>query len=340
MSPGKGLARRRAPQQQRELAVGLRLLGQVVVDDQRVPAAVAEVLGHGAAGVGGEELHRRGIGGRGGDDRRVVHRAVLLERLVDLHHGGALLADGHVEAHDVLAALVDDRVDRHAGLAGLAVADDQLALAAADRRERVDHLDAGLQRLLDVLAVDDARRLDLDRRGSPGLDRRAAVDRVAERVHDAADERLADGDGGDALGAPDLVAFADARVLAEDRHADVVLLEVQHHAHRPAGELDQFAGHDVRKAVDARDAVADAQHRADLVGFRFRLELGQLLFQDRGDFFGLDINGHGSSRGDDLLFKGFELVRGAGVVNHVADLHREPAEQGGVGLPFPPQSAS
>ena len=56
----------------------------------------------------------------------------------------------------VLALLVDDRVDGDGGLAGLAVADDELALAAADGDHRVDGLDAGLQRLLDRLALDDA----------------------------------------------------------------------------------------------------------------------------------------------------------------------------------------
>ena len=35
---------------------------------------------------------------------------------------------------------------RHGGLAGLAVADDQLALAATNRDQRVDRLEAGLHR--------------------------------------------------------------------------------------------------------------------------------------------------------------------------------------------------
>ena len=47
-----GLAPRRAAEQERELPVGHGLLGEVVVDDERMPAAVAEVLGHGHAGVG------------------------------------------------------------------------------------------------------------------------------------------------------------------------------------------------------------------------------------------------------------------------------------------------
>ena len=48
---GIGFAARRAAQQQRDLAVGDGLLGQVVIDDQRVLAAVAEVLAHRAARV-------------------------------------------------------------------------------------------------------------------------------------------------------------------------------------------------------------------------------------------------------------------------------------------------
>ena len=46
---------------------------------------------------------------------------------------------------------------RDGGLAGLAVADDQLALAAADGDERVERLEAGLHRLVHRLARDDAR---------------------------------------------------------------------------------------------------------------------------------------------------------------------------------------
>ncbi len=54
-----GFAARRAAQQQRHLAVGDGLLGQVVIDDHGVHAVVAEILAHGAAGERREELHRR-----------------------------------------------------------------------------------------------------------------------------------------------------------------------------------------------------------------------------------------------------------------------------------------
>ena len=66
------------------------------------------------------------------------------------------------------ALLVDDRVERHGGLAGLAVADNQLALAAANRDQRVNRLQAGLHRHRHRLARDDAGGHTLDRAGLGG----------------------------------------------------------------------------------------------------------------------------------------------------------------------------
>ena len=177
---GVRLASRRAAQQQRHGAVGLGLLRQVVEDDQDVLAVVHPVLADGRAGVRGEVLEAGGVGGRGRDDRRVLHGAGVFERALDGRDRRALLADGDVDAAHLLVGvarlpvglLVDDRVDRDGGLAGLAVADDQLALAAADRDHRVDGLDAGLHRLVHALALHDAGRLQLEGATAVGRDRR------------------------------------------------------------------------------------------------------------------------------------------------------------------------
>src|SRR5690606_23090994 len=111
--------------------------------------------------------------------------------------------------------LVDDRVDRDRGLAGLAVADDELALAAADGDHRVDRLDAGLQRLVHRLALHDAGRLELEGATTLRLDLAEPVDRVAERVDDPAEERVADGRREHLTGAGDLLALFDPGELAE-----------------------------------------------------------------------------------------------------------------------------
>ena len=99
---GIGFAARRAAQQQRHLPVGDGLLGEIVIDDQRMHAVVAEILAHGAAGERRQVLHRRRIGGGRGDDDRIVERAVLLEHLDELRDGRALLADGDVDAIELL----------------------------------------------------------------------------------------------------------------------------------------------------------------------------------------------------------------------------------------------
>jgi hypothetical protein len=58
-------------------------------------------------------------------------------------------------------------------------------------------------------------------------DRAEAVDRAAERVDDAADQRRADRDLEHAGGATDFVAFLELEVVAQHDGADVVLFEVQ-----------------------------------------------------------------------------------------------------------------
>ena len=193
-------AARRTAQQQRDLAIGPRLLGQVVVDDQRVLATIAEVLAHRAAGIRRDVLHRRRFGRRGGHDDRVVHRAEFLELAQDVGDVRGLLPDRDVHADQVLALLVDDRVDRHRSLAGLAVTDDQFALAAADRHHRVDGLQARLHWLRHRLPLDHARSDLFNDVRHLRVDRAFAVDRLAERVDDAPDQLRADRHIQDAAG--------------------------------------------------------------------------------------------------------------------------------------------
>ena len=160
--------------------------------------------------------------------------------------------------------MVEDGVDDDDGLAGLAVADDELALAAADGDHGVDGLDAGLQGLADGLAVDDAGGQALDEHEGVRHDRALAVEGLAQGVDDAADHGRAGRDLHDAAGPLDDVPFADEVALAEEDDADVLLLEVQGQAEDAAGELQELVGHDPVEAVDAGDAVADRGDRPDL----------------------------------------------------------------------------
>src|ERR1700735_4999923 len=98
-----------------------------------MPAAVAEVLTHRSRSKRSEVLHGGGLGGGGGDDNGIRHRTILFKRLNNLRHRGPLLTNRAVDADQVVLRRVDDRVERNRSFAGLTVADQQFALAAADR---------------------------------------------------------------------------------------------------------------------------------------------------------------------------------------------------------------
>lgn len=270
---GERLTARRTTQQQRHGAVGVGLLGQVVEDDQHVLALVHPVLADGRTGVRGDVLVARGVGGRSGDDGRVLQRARLLEAATDLGDRGALLADGDVDAANLavrvagepVLLLVEDGVDRDRGLAGAAVADDQLTLAAADRRHGVDRLEAGLQRLLHRLTLDHRGGLQLEGAAALGGDRALAVERVAQGVDHAAEEVVADRHRQDLAGAADLLALLDAAEVAQDDRADLADVEVQRQTTGAVLELQQLVRHRRGKAGDMGDAVPGVDDGPDLL---------------------------------------------------------------------------
>ena len=256
-----------AAQQQGHLAVGHSLFGQVVVHDQCVFAAVTEVLAHGAAGIGRHVLHGSRFGRRCCHHDGEVHRASRFQRTHHVLDRRRLLTDGDVDASDALALLGNDGVDGHSRLAGLAVANDQLALATAHRHHRVNRLDAGLQRLVNRLAGNHAWSNLFDHVGHLGVDRAFAVDRLAQRVDHTANQLRANRHFQNAARALDGIAFGDVLVLAQNHGADRVALEVQcqtigRRAIRAGGELQHFTLHCVGQTVHAHDTVGHGHDSA------------------------------------------------------------------------------
>jgi hypothetical protein len=237
MSPGKGFASGRAAEQQGKFAIGAGVLGEVVVDDQHVATRFHEMLRDAGRGV------RRDVGeaGRvvalGHDHDGVIHRALLPQDGHGLRHGGRALADGAIDAHDVLAALVQDGVERDGGFARLPVAQNQLALAAPDGNERIDDFEAGLERHGDGRAVHDGGGGAFDGQAFAGVHRPAAIERPAERVDDASQQAVAHGHVHDPAGALDLIARVQMRVFAEQHDADFVFVHVERDAEHAAGKF-------------------------------------------------------------------------------------------------------
>ncbi len=148
----------------------------------------------------------------------------------------------------------------------------------------------GLQRLAHRLAIDDARRNALDRHEGLRRNRTLAVDRLPQRIDDAAEQLFADGHRDDAAGALHDVAFLDFRVLAEQHGADAVFFEVQRDAEDAVRKLEHLAGHGALDAVHARDAVAERHDAADFGDVDLDGVAADLLADDLGNFFSFDVH--------------------------------------------------
>ena len=120
------------------------------------------------------------------------------------------------------------------------------------------------------------------------VDRALAVDRLAERVDDAADQRRTDRHFEDAAGALDRVAFGDVLVVAQDHRADRITLEVEREAEGVFRELEHFTLHRVLQAVDAADAVRDRHDAADAARLGRRREVLDAGLDQFADLRSLD----------------------------------------------------
>ncbi len=212
------------------------------------------------------------------------------ERLHNLRDGRALLADGAVDADQVVLGVVDDGVEQDGGLAGLAVADDELALAAADGDHGVNGLEAGGHGLAHGLAVNDAGGEALDGKRFGGGDGALVVNGHAERVDYAADQGRADRDGENFAGALDLFAFLELGVVAENDGANLILFKREGEAGNAVGEAEQLASHDFVEAVDAGDAVTERGDGADFVDLDLGVVVRDLVAKELRDFVCFDLS--------------------------------------------------
>ena len=103
---GEGFASGRSAKQERQLAIGAGVMGEVVVHDQHVATRLHEMLRDAGRGVRRDVGEARRVVALGHDHDGVLHRALFPQVGHGLRHGGRALADGAVDAQ------------RHSGRAG------------------------------------------------------------------------------------------------------------------------------------------------------------------------------------------------------------------------------
>ena len=288
---GISLATGGALQNERNLAVGDGVLGEVIEYDEGVHAVFHEPLADCGAGEGSEVLVGGVIGGGSGDDASELKRAGGFKGCYGADNVGVLLADGDVdginraelrvtagEADAIDLRLIDNGIHGDGRLASAAVADDELTLAATDRDHGVDGLDAGKERLADRFTDHDAGSNLFNGVELGGGDGAFAVHGITEGVHHAAEETFSDGNGEEFAGRLNLVALLELGDVAEDDATDLVFAEVEGDADDAVGEGDHLVIHHLGEAIHLGDAVGDGRDDAGVFAHGFGRELGDLGF--------------------------------------------------------------
>ena len=221
---------------------------------------------------------------------------MVVEDSYNLGDRRSLLAHRHVDALHAFGDLVNDRVDTDGGLTRLAVADDQLSLASADRHHRVDSLDAGLERLMYGLAVGHARRLNLEAADRRCVQRTFAVERVSERVDHPSKQLVTDGNRQDLTGCPNFGALFQGRGLTQHHRTDRFLVKVQSQTLQTTGELEHLVHGDRGKARNPSDSVADLDDSTDLLKRGLGAKTFEVAFDCCRDIGGVQVElCHGDS---------------------------------------------
>ena len=204
-------------------------------------ATIPEKLTHGASGIGRHILQWRRIASRCRHHDAILHGPILFQGTHHLGHGRALLTDSHINADHPRVpriplrlgipgfTLIDNGIERYRRLAGLPIANDQLALATADRHHRVDRLQTRLQWLAHGLPIHHPGGDALDRAGVRRINRSLPINGLAQRVDHPANHRFTHRHLHDAAGAVDLITLLNFDVLTQQHGANVVFFKIQGH---------------------------------------------------------------------------------------------------------------
>ena len=269
---GKGLATGRATQQEREFAVSSRVMGEIVVYDQHIPSCFHEKLRDAGRGIWSDVCETRRVVALGHDEDGVIHRALFFKVGYDLGDSGSALADRAIDTEHIFPALVEDGVDGNGGLARLAVAENQLTLAAPDRNERIDDFEASLERHRYGRTFHDGRGRAFDGQSLAGGQRPFAIERPAERVDDASQQSLSNGYIHDPARALDFIARMKMPVFTQQHDADFALVHVERDAEHISRERDQFIKAHAGKPRHLRDAGGDTGNCAHFSWRQLRRE--------------------------------------------------------------------
>ncbi len=218
------------------------MVGEVVINDQDVPALLHEIFGHGGGGIGRHEMQSRQGLALGHHHDAVVHDPLLHEVGNQLGHRRIPLADGAINADDAGIFLINQGVQDNGGLARLPVPQDQLPLAPADGHQGVHHLQPRLQRHGHRGPGHDGGGFPLHRAALQGVDGTQIVQGTAQGVHHPSQKAFPHRHIQHPAGAPGLVPGFQINGFSQKDDADFGGVHIKGHPLQAPGEADDLLG--------------------------------------------------------------------------------------------------
>jgi len=172
----------------------------------------------------------------------------------------------------------------------LTVTNDQLSLTTTDWNHGVDRLEAGGHRLMNRFTGNNAWGLDLHLAEGAGVDRTFAVNWLANGVHYAANQGVANRYLGNTAGTLDRIAFFDLGKFTKNSGTDVIFLKVENHTGYAAGKFQQLTGHGASQAMDTGNTVSDGDNGTGLRYLYLFAILVNLFLDDFANFFGSEFH--------------------------------------------------
>ena len=210
---------------------------------------------------------------------------MLSELINHLGYRRTLLTDGYIDADNTITFLVNDGIDSYGCFSGLAVTDDQFALATTNRHHGIDRLQAGLHRLMHRFPGNNPRCFDFDLAVAFSCDIALAINGNADTVDNPTDQRLTNGHLYNPLGSFNQVALFDMLGIAQDSGTNIVFFKIENHAHGATRKLEELAGHGLVESMDTGNTIANRNNGTGLADLDFTTKILNLLLDYRADFF-------------------------------------------------------
>mmetsp|Transcript_2781 Transcript_2781/g.4206 ORF Transcript_2781/g.4206 Transcript_2781/m.4206 type:complete len:523 (+) Transcript_2781:251-1819(+) len=260
------LTSRGTTEKKRHLTVGNSLLGKIVVKDYGVLSVVTEVLSHGGSGVGGKKLKRSRVGSGGSNNDAVVHGLLLIKLSYELSNGGSLLSNSDVDTGKglLLGLLVNNGINGDGSLSSLTISNNQLTLSTSNGDQGINGLESGKHRLGNGLPGNDTGGLYLSTGACAVVKGSSSIDGLTNSVNNTSKKLGSNGNVYDGSGTLDSVSLQNITIISEDNHSYVILLKVEGHTTKSAGEDNHFSGLYVGKTVNTGDTISYGNNRSSL----------------------------------------------------------------------------